>query len=811
MLIKYYKNQDLAYANRKRYKTFNYIPDSEEIQNAVKLGDGARTTIKTSVSNLCNYVKIDDTRWYVVSYRYVNGGQVILNLQRDVVGEFGINNCFGKIERGYTDTFLRNRKELNLNQRLIDRIPLIPNTNSYGNFNVNTHNNEKWGIIYISKPTDGRTYANIPIKAFAPDNYNSNLKAVKNNYNYFFENSPNCSVNFWVFINNANEGHRLKNISINFGLSGYDNSWEVSNVSINNITETGTTIQNMLFTTTIGSGTVNDTDCVACLTEMAKLVGKFIIDNNNSGYILPTKETIELDSGSVSLYDTHSFLDEDTYYNSTHTTGTVNHVGGIGTKQSFFDSVITPTLNGNFISYINSQNVYTTVTLTGSFNSNTNAQFSGVANLTSKYATFTRTAISPSSSGILQVDFTEDLIDEPYAIFAIPLYDVTISGQGEEYNINQNNAFITFNTTIQYLSGGNGYLVDAQVYPYCPNLRKTSGTVNGIPIFYVFNTSYERDCSVQLNQYSDVKKEYIKREYSIMAPDQSKKFVFNYYDYYNNVNYNPEDANRSLSYTNVKIKTALKPFSIISSAVIQPSNDSLIGKTYVSDLRGCVPASSGFECSLSTDQFQQYVRNNTNYEKFFELDKAELQKQHQVERANEAVSTVVNTISATAMGAIAGGAVADAGIFNSLGSKAVGAGIGAASAGTLVGASMIGQAVSNEVLRKYEENLQKQRFDLTIGTIKNLPNQVSRVSSFNEIIMRDFYFVIEIYECSEQEGLLVDTFIEKYSYGLGIFGLYTDFVRNTGFIRGTLITSELIPILHQLLDSELKGGIYYYE
>ena len=280
---------------------------------------------------------------------------------------------------------------------------------------------------------------------------------------------------------------------------------------------------------------------------------------------------------------------------------------------------------------------------------------------------------------------------------------------------------------------------------------------------------------------------------------------------YNNINYNPEDANRSLSYTNVKIKTALKPFSIISSAVIQPSNDSLIGKTYVSDLRGCVPASSGFECSLSTDQFQQYVRNNTNYEKFFELDKAELQKQHQVERANEAVSTVVNTISATAMGAIAGGAVADAGLFNSLGSKAVGAGIGAASAGTLVGSSMIGQAVSNEVLRKYEENLQQQRFDLTIGTIKNLPNQVSRVSSFNEIIMRDFYFVIEIYECSEQEGLLVDTFIEKYSYGLGIFGLYTDFVRNTGFIRGTLITSELIPILHQLLDSELKGGIYYYE
>ena len=72
MLIKYYKSKDLAYTNRKRYRTFNYIADSEEEQNAVKLGDGARTTVTTKVSNICNYVKIGDTRWYVVSYTYKN-------------------------------------------------------------------------------------------------------------------------------------------------------------------------------------------------------------------------------------------------------------------------------------------------------------------------------------------------------------------------------------------------------------------------------------------------------------------------------------------------------------------------------------------------------------------------------------------------------------------------------------------------------------------------------------------------------------------------------------------------------------------
>lgn len=814
MLIKYYKSKDLAYTNRKRYRTFNYVADSEEEQNAVKLGDGARTTVTTKVSNICNYVKIGDTRWYVISYTYKNGGQVILNLQRDVVGEFGLTNCFGKIERGYTNTFLRNRKELDLNQRLVNRIPLIPNTNSYGNFEVNTHNNEKWGIIYISKPTDGTKYANIPIVAFAPDNFNSKLKAVQNNYNYYYLNNTNCYLGFRVLVNNANEGFRLKNVQINFEISGSTNEWIVSNVSITKITETTSTLQSMLFTTTIGDlgSTINDTDVVRCLTEMAKIIGSYIITGNNNGYVLPEKKDLELEEASLPLYNTNCFLDVDTYYNSTHTTSNISYSGGVGSKENFYTSVIEKALSSSFIQYINSNNELITVSLSPSYNTSApNSSFYGTSSNKAYYATFTRTAISPSSSGVLQVDFTEDLIDEPYAIFAIPLYDVTITGSNEQYTVTQNNAFITFNTSIQYLSGENGYLVDAQIYPYCPNLRKTSGTVNGIPIFYVFNTSFERDCYIKLKQYTDVKKEYIKRQYSIIAPDQSKKFTFNYYDYYNSIDVNPENAKESLSPTHIKIKTALKPFNIISSAVIQPDEDSLIGKTYLSDLRGCVPTSSGFECSLSTDQFQQYVRNNINYSKFFELDKSELQKQHNVERANDAVSTIVNTTTATAMGAIAGGSMADAGIFNSLGSKATGAALGAGIAGTTVGLSMAGQSIANESLRRYEENLQQQRFDLKIGTIKNIPNQVSRVSSFNEIIMRDYYFVIEVYECSEQEGLLVDKFIEKYSYGLGVFGLYTDFITNNGFIRGTLITSELLPIQHQLLDTELKGGIYYNE
>ena len=163
------------------------------------------------------------------------------------------------------------------------------------------------------------------------------------------------------------------------------------------------------------------------------------------------------------------------------------------------------------------------------------------------------------------------------------------------------------------------------------------------------------------------------------------------------------------------------------------------------------------------------------------------------------------------MGAIAGGAMTDAGLFNSVGTKAVGAIAGGATSGSVVGLAMAGQSIANESLRRYEETLQQERFDLKIGTIKNLPNQISRISSFNEIIMRNFYYVVEVYECSNEESLLVDDFIEKYSYGLGVIGLYSKFIKDKWFVRGTLISSNLYPILHTVLNDELKGGIYYYE
>ena len=376
------------------------------------------------------------------------------------------------------------------------------------------------------------------------------------------------------------------------------------------------------------------------------------------------------------------------------------------------------------------------------------------------------------------------------------------------YHITKKTSFMVFNTIIQFLSGDNGYLVDAQIYPYCPVLTSCSAKVLGVPFFSINSSCYEHYCSVQLLPPSDVKKDYIQRSYSIISPEQTGKFTFNFYDYKTKVN----DVN-GVNYEalNVIIKTALKPFSILSSAVIQPDAGSLVGITYSSDLRGSQPTSNGFECSLSSNAFQSYKRNNSNYQQIFSLQKEELAKQHEVEKVNEITSAVIQTVTAGAMGTMAGSAAADGFWGDFVHSQSIGAAAAGATATIAVGAAMAVQTVQNEKLRTYERELQQQQFDLQIGTIKNLPNSVNRISSFNEIIMKDFWFCVEIYECSELEKEIVDTFISNYAYGIGVFDYLVNYQKDGWFLRSTLITSNYNVNLHIIAENELMGGIYLYE
>ena len=791
MLIRYYKNKDLAYATRNRHvdiSKFDFF--NEEENRSVRLGDGANTTVKTSVENICDYVVIGHTRWFVSNYVYINGGQVQLNLQRDVVGEFGLDNCFGKIERGYTDGILKYRKELSLNEVLKKRIPIIPSSKTYGNIEVNTHDGEMWGILYFTKDSSkGKVAINIP--AFAPT-YEMGT-AIPDGSTYIESTKTNVFQNFiarFVYVEDSYPYDISCSINYKYDNGQWTYDIKCSYYGIAPNVCLGLQVNAIL----------NVDRAIEIARKFCERVAQDTLRQNYTTYFT-FPNTIYPDYNFPD-YDGKVIKDGNDYYSYTATRDTSSDNGQYS--------------RAGFVSYLNS--IGSISMDNGIVVTPTNAQDNGGLYLSSYISmntiTYNRTTLDRSTVGTIEVDMTTQLVDEPYVILAFPLYDVTIKDNNENvtYVIQRHNAFMIFNEVIQGLSGENGFLVDAQIYPYCPDITKkqtqlVSGDNTTYPFFAINSTSYTRKCNIQLLPYMDVKKEYLTRNYSIVSPEQSSKFSFNFYDYVNSFEGSGEYNNVEME---ISVKTALKPFAIISSAVIKRVN-SLKGENYVTNLEGSQPSSNGFECSLASNAFETYKRQNSNYQALFGLEKEELAKQHQVERVNESVQLMMNILTATSFGAIAGASIADAGLFSLFGTKAAGAAIGAGVSGGAVGIASIIQGVENEKLRKYEEYLQQQKYDLTLGTIKNLPNTISRISSFNEIIMQEFYYVLEVYECTDEEKNIVDTFIKNYGYGLGVYDFAINYKRNGWFLKASIIKSSLPVNLHEILVTDLKGGVYIYE
>lgn len=785
MQVRYYKQDILSYANRRRYSrsvisTLEFSAEEKQYRSIV-FGDGAKTQIKTSSKNICNYVTIDNTGWYVTSYTYLNGGQVVLNLQRDVIGENSLNGLFGKIERGYTETFLRNKRELSLNQRLINRIPLKqPITEKRGNCEIQSLNEntskELWGILYFVKPSSetGET-KNINIPAFAPQTTDYPYIPNGTHSSVISTTNQNVEIDVYVIVNYDN-GKRLVRYFCQLYFEYVAGIWKKLNYT-NIVEEQYSPIDNGIQINVSTSNTAVYKEIVSKYLDIYCSV----IASNNSGFTFPLFNEYTTTNKN---YDGITIKYNEKFLKYTATTGQFSSYGSVDNDK------IKATLNnqaGSKTITINNNNYVITDIIRGkgfsfSFNS-----------VDYKADVFSYVELTGEEAGNIAIPLSQQLVDEPYSILVCPLFDGTIKIGTKVFNVSKTKAFSVFNYVIEGLSGENSYLVDAQIYPYCPNIANTSCEFKEIPFCTISSNTYVKSIKITPSALTDIKKDYIERSYSIVSPEQSGKFTFNFYDYTND--------NSENSYINIDIKTSLKPFSIISSAVLRPNAGALIGETYDSDLRGCMPSSNGFECSLASNAFETYRRQNSNYQQIFALQQGELQKSHEVERVNERVQGLANTITQAAMGAIGGA---------SLGGK-IGAAVGGVAATAAVGVANLMQFNANEELRAYEETLQKQNFDLQIGTVKNLPNTINRISSFNEIVLKDFYYTVEVYECSDREKIIVDTFIEKYGYELGVIDYFYNFYKEKGFIRGSLMQSNLIPVLHNIAAKELAGGIYYYE
>lgn len=841
MQVRYYKIGPMAYATRQRYldiSKFEYY--KEEDNRSVRLGNGANTFVKTIVEDInepkdITYVTIDGTRWFVTDYVYLNGKQVQLNLQRDVLGEFGLSNAYGKIERGYAGedrgtAVLKYRKELSLNEVLKQRIPLTlsEKDNTYGNIIIsspyvkedkspeNPHNGEMWGILYFVKDTKEAT-KQIPIPGFAPD-YVTEI-SINTNTKYLKSRSINVYQKFGVNLQDSN-GAILANFltTITYIYKFDTNTWtgnfDYRELSASEVVSVNTPCVRIKTNKTkdymqpnagfvTWDGLIFDL-CLRIYQDTMKGSANF-----NFPSIVKYPELVGDYNGTI-LYENSKYYSYSSRTNNDSTYGTNTTIDGF---KSFISNL------GTFSTH------YENITLTASYLTTGIETPPEIKSECIVYTTiYDRTELDPSKNGTITVNMRVNLVDEPFVVLAFPLFDVNIKSikDNESFSISKQNAFSVFNDVINGLSGENGFIVDAQIYPYCPNLGsvQTRLVVDGetdprkgtYPFFSVQSTFFERTVTVKPLPSKDIKKDYITRSYSIVSPDQSGKFKFNLYDYVDKIVDGPGTDKNTVDVP-IKIRTALKPFSIISAAVLPrigtEERPCLIGIDYESNIDGSQSASGGYECSLSSNAFETYRRQNSNYQQLFDIDRNELIKSQEVERVNEATQFGMNMLTGTAFGAIAGAQLGDAGIWGAIsGSKAIGAGVGAGVAAASIGVAGGLQLKKNDELRDYELQIQQQRYDLTIGTIKNLPNSVNRISAFNEIVMQNFYYVLEIYECTNDEMKIVDNFIANYGYGIGVFDVVSNYYKSGWFLKACITKSELPTNLHQILKTDIEGGVY---
>lgn len=424
------------------------------------------------------------------------------------------------------------------------------------------------------------------------------------------------------------------------------------------------------------------------------------------------------------------------------------------------------------------------------------------------------------------------IINEPYAILALPLFALKYSLDGvtvKESNLLDSQKI--FYDMIRTYSG-TGQIADAQVFPYAPEIFKQyynndangvwvnmqqmnkigkqagGDDLNSMPFVVLDNSNINFSYYFNSNPYPDKRKEVTLRKMRLASPNFDSIFEYNYYDFNNEItNWGPQNNNAD---SRIDVDITLKPFNIYMHACPYIRDNTLMGSRDFDDLRGLVCGSALYESTLTSSAFETYKRQNTMYEQIQQRTVDSMNINLDVERTNEKYAGILGTLQATAMGALSGGAMAD---YSILGNNAsgVGATIGGAAAGIASAAAYTAQYKANEKLRSRELADQKFYYEANIANIKAQPDSLNRVSSFNQDILNRFGIIIEVYSCTAEEAAIYDRQITAFGHTINITDDLYNHLINGQYIEGMLITSEEPPHIHQRLDEDLRKGVYYYE
>ena len=404
----------------------------------------------------------------------------------------------------------------------------------------------------------------------------------------------------------------------------------------------------------------------------------------------------------------------------------------------------------------------------------------------------------------------KQLKDAPYKMFAIPL-----TPDNAILRVGNVDIPTTRDRTLQIASSiasglktaADGFLYDIQLLPYCPfkDLFMQTIDVSGIEyigtgqehidydiirdnedniiayMFYADRSSFTTNITgigsllyppLDFNDPVDFKTQDITHEFRIVSPNFANYEDFNYY------------KNYGLNYFNVDC--TCKPFTPYIKLNINYKG--LYGGDF-DDQRGLI-LGGDFSLPVINDNWANYQIQNKNYANIFERETQNLEYKHRWNMA----STVIGAGVGTAKGGLLG---------SMFGMGAAGA-LGSAVAGV---ADIIGtQATFAE-----DMDYRRDMFEFNIQNIQALPQGIIKTSALN--YNSKLFPFVEIYSSTEEEKEFVKNKIKFSGMTLNIIGSIKDYLNPSDltYIQGRIIRMNINEdsSVAAAINTELNMGVYY--
>lgn len=735
-----------------------------------------------------------ESRWFVLENMRTRGGQYKISLKRDVVADFATDifnaPCF--VEKGWvndTDSAIFNSENMTFNQIKKREIRLTDSTRT------------PWIVGYYTKQDEPLTATIEKIEPTADITVNGIANWTY--YNRTLTPAKYASTYGMTFYFNASDLPAGNSARVKYGgLSNNDIALEEATIVIDNITGRQYTIDtdSALWSPFLSS---IDPNVVNKLTEELKSASGTLFaaaTNYFSDYLTSTEYTAVSDNVGLTIFDSATGI-----YYKVEAKEKIASNPGVSAKIE-----LTSTMGYELY------NVFSQVsTPTGGISGARPTKNSDKQELSLKVENYAEIYLELKQLDYGAVDVSilptapAQTINSPYNIFAIPYGRIRVVDNGANVYTSQMLAMRTAMALIKQYSGTVGILHDVQLLPYCPiqEIREAArgGTspllqIDTIPDYLYTRMTDEEDNTVgyvfhcpnssatfnikQLIEIPNIKISNETEFCRLVSPNWNGMFEFS------------PAKNRGVEGFTVDME--LKPFSPYIHVAPKWNENGLYGNR-PNDPVGLI-CGGDFGLTMTSDAWENYERQNKNYQQMFDRQIQNLEVQNKYGRLADTLGGAIGAVSGGATVGIAGGMI---------GGPAAGIGAGIIGAG-LSGAGAIGDYFINEALRKENMDYTKDQFGYQLGNIRALPDSLTKVNSLNP--NNRIFPILEFYGATNEEVEALRNKIKYNGMSIGRIGKLADFINpaETTYVKGQIIILEgILEDAHLAADiaTEINKGV----